>query len=104
MSRNRPSAAASAKAAYFDQNAPERAIEEQPSEGPERQLNLVVGELHDREAVVVDAFEREHGDQRGELVGELARQQPDRVEAEDRRERSEQIEQVERSGEPIDEI
>ena len=119
-SRIRPSVAASANAAYFDQNAParnsagehpvdgppahDRAPEEQSGQRPERQLHLVVREFHHRDIVVVDRFERRDRDQRLELAGHVARQQPDRIEADHRRQRPEHIDRVDLSGEAIGEV
>ena len=82
----------------------QRAVEEQAGEGPERQLHLVVRELHDREIVEVDAFECEHCDERLNLAGDLARQPPDAIETQHRRQRSEQIDGVDAAGQPVEQI
>ena len=63
-----------------------------------------MGELHDREVVEVHAFEREHGDECLKWPDDIARQEPDAVEAEYCGERSEEVDGVDLAGEPVDEI
>src|SRR5206468_9440008 len=57
-----------------------------------------------REVVIMHALEREYGDQRGDLVGDLARELPDSIEADDGGEWPEQIKRVDGSGETIAEV
>ncbi len=52
----------------------------------------------------MDAFEREHGDQRLELAGDLAGEQPYRVEADDNGERAEHIDRLHMADDAIGEI
>ncbi len=77
------------------------AVREPAGKRPERQLHLVVRELDRRKVEEVKALEREHGDQGGEWIDDLARQPPHEIHRQHRRERAEQIDRVDIAGEPV---
>jgi hypothetical protein len=71
---------------------------------PEGQLHLIVSELHDRKVVEMDAFQNKDGEQGLHRADELARQEPNPVAANHRRDRPQQIDGVDMADKAVDQI